>query len=101
MAFALFTLRATYISYLVGRAREALVCRSHSAPAVPTTFPYIHPHINHPAVVCAAVGGGAVSAYVLKMGPCGPTFMAHNLTLGPLFGVVWLSVSASAYSHTP
>lgn len=25
-----------------------LACRLHSAPCVPTTFPYIHVHKNHP-----------------------------------------------------
>ena len=101
MAFALFTFRASVrLAFVVG-AGDRLACGSHSANAVPTTFPYIHPHINHPAVVCAAGCGVAVSAVVLKMGPCGPIFMAHNLTLGPLIGVVWLSVSAATYSHTP
>src|SRR6185369_4700367 len=92
MPFALFTSHARpRVRFRLG-AGERLAYGSHSANAVPTTFPYIHPHINHPAVVCVAGCGVAVSAVVLNMGPCGPIFMAHNLTLGPLIGVVWLSV---------
>ncbi len=51
-----------------------LACGSHSANAVPTTFPYIHPHINHPAVVwlswlrcsgkCGRVKNGALRPHL-------------------------------------
>jgi len=58
---------------------DRLACDSHSANAVPTTFPYIH------ATVCDGCGV-AVSAVVLKLGPYGPNFMARNLTLGPFYG---------------
>lgn len=87
MPFALFTYRASARSLSFSGPSDRLACGSHSANAVPTTFPYIH------ATVCDGCGV-AVSAVVLKLGPCGPNFMAHNLTLGPLIGVVWLSVSA-------
>lgn len=99
ISFAICTSHANHIllPLPVRLLVESLACRLHIALAVPTTFPYIHPHKNHPAVVWDGGCGVAVSAVVLKMGACAPTFMAHNLTLGPLFGVVWLSVSAATY----
>jgi hypothetical protein len=53
------SLRFSFAAFLNGsgflpvRVRR-LACRSHIAHAVPTTFPYIHPHKNHLPVGCVA-----------------------------------------------
>lgn len=52
MQFALFTFRAMPRSRSRLGPGTVVACGSHIANAVPTTFPYIHLHINHPAVVC-------------------------------------------------
>jgi len=56
ISFAICTIHATHIflPLPVGWAAEPLVCGVHSAMRVPTTFPYIYVHKNHPMVAAVA-----------------------------------------------